>query len=263
MPRREAILAAAGTTAASSGGSTVQPIFSDGFANLNKWESLQWSTAGTVRNTAGTSYTANNEYPCTVVAIDGRANVLRFELRDGDSPFGGTERTEIGDPFTNTSGDMTAFIGDERWICWDMKFDSTWPIPPSSSGWNLIWQWHQSSSSVGSPACVIEMSDDDKLYITNNDASGYVWTPIMTCVRNTWQRWIVHVKFSDNPAVGFVEVFVDGVTKVAKEFRRTLVVGDTSCYFKMGTYRDSVNTATAISYRDNFAIYNAKPPELP
>lgn len=230
-------------------------VFQDGFAagNFAKWNSLQWSTSGTVRNTAGTAYSGTGEYPAQVVAIDGRTDVARFELRDGDSPFGGTERSEIGEPFTITPGDVECHPGDERWIGWDMKFHSTYPTPDAASGWNLVWQWHNGSAD-GSPAFVLDMDTDDIIYLANNDASGYQRTAVQAMVRDTWQRWVVHVKFSDNPAIGYADVWVDGVLKINHEMRRTMVVGDDLCYFKCGTYRDPVNSVTAISYYDNLKI---------
>lgn len=248
--RRPRLLPAAPTEAR---GTTT--VFSDGFAagNFNKWNSLQWSTSGVVRNTTGSAYSGTGEYSCQVVAIDGRTDVARFELRDGDSPFLGTERTEIGEPFTTTPGDVQAPAGSERWIAWDMKFASDYPVPAGSSNWNLIWQWHNDSSS-GSPAFVLDIDTDDVIYLANNDASGYQRTAVQSVVRNTWQRWVIHVIFSDSLAVGRGSVWVDGVLKINDEARKTLVTGDTTCYFKCGTYRDPVNTATAISYYDNILI---------
>lgn len=223
-----------------------------GTGNFNKWNSLQWSTSGVVRNTTGSAYSGTGEYSCELVAIDGRTNVARFELRDGDIPFAGTERSEIGEPTPTVS--MESFVGAERWMAWDMKFHSTWPVPHPSSSWTLIWQWHPQSSSLGSPALCMDIDTDDVIYLSNNDASGYQKTAVQAVQRNVWQRWIVHAVFSDNLAVGYADVWVDGVKKINHEARRTMVVGDTSSYHKTGIYRDPVNTATAILYIDNIKM---------
>lgn len=230
------------------------PFFSDSFStgNFSKWNSLQWNAGGTIRNGAGTAYSGTGEYPCQVVAIDGRTSVARFELRDGDIPFSDTERTEIGEPFTSTLADVEVHQGDERWFGWDMKFHSTWPVPHASSIWFVVWQWHI-STAVGASAVCLDIDSDDVIYFANNNETGYQRTAVQSVVRDQWQRWVCHIKFSDNPAVGYVEVWVDGVAKIPKEFRRTMAVGDTSSYHKLGVYRDAVNTATAIVYFDNLS----------
>lgn len=238
---------------------TVEPqggtsLFTDDFAtgNFSKWGFLEWNTGGTIRQTAGTSYSGTGEYSAQIVSIDGRANVARFELRDGDIPFGSSERAEISRPIPALSVD--AVPGDARWIAWDMKFHASWPVPHPSSNWMLFWQWHQATGTA-SPALTLDIDTDDVVYLANNDSSGgFQRTAVQAMVRDTWQRWVVHARFSEDPAVGYAEVWVDGVQKISHEFRRTLVPGDTSCYLKTGLYRDAVNTATAIHYIDNYKI---------
>jgi hypothetical protein len=259
MPRRPALAAAAGRRAAGDGGSDsgVVPLFSDTFPNFNHWNSIQWSTSGVVTNTSGDEYAGTGDYSCELVAIDGRTNVVRFELRDGDTPFGtGNERAEIGEPFASTHADLQVVEGDERWICWDMKFHSTWP---TATSWCLVWQWHH-SGSTGSPPLTVTMGTNDNIYLRNDNED--LLTLVQPTNRNVWERWIVHAVFSANPAVGFIECWVDGVQKVAPKFQRTMVIGDAGNYFKTGVYRDSVNTGTAIRYFDNFSIWDVLPPEL-
>jgi hypothetical protein len=227
------------------------PIFADDFStgNFAKWDSCQWRN----RNDDCKAYNGTSDYMASVVAIDGRPHVARFEVRNGDvPPFGGGERAEIAEP-----PGMEVVRGDERWITWDMKFDQTWPTPVS---WCLVSQWHHNSSS-GSPPLTLTMDEGDNIVVRNDNED--LRTTVQPVQRNAWQRWVVHTKFSDDPTVGFVEVWVDGVQKMPKQFRRTMVPGDTGNYFKMGVYRDAAHTATMINYFDNFAIWNAKPPELP
>lgn len=231
-------------------GSTV--LFQDGFTSaFTSWASCQWKAgAAPIRNDNCLSYNGTSEYSATVVdGGPGHPDVARFELRDGDSPFLGTERTEIGEP----RGSTEVTTGDERWIGWDMKFDSTWPVPVASSGWCVPWQWHHNSSS-GSPPFLFDIDTDDVIYLANNDASGYQRTALAPVTRNVWQRWVVHVLFHEDNTIGYAEVWLDGVKVLPKEFRRTMVVGDTGNYHKVGIYRDPVNSATAISYYDNIII---------
>lgn len=242
---RRALLAAAGRQREPMGSTLV---FADGFesGDFTMWQSCQW----TGRNDDCQSYNGTADYSAAVVdAGPGHPHAARFELRDGDSPFLGTERTEIGEP----SGATTVGAGDERWISWDMMFDDTWPVPHASSGWTVPWQWHHNSDE-GSPAFLLDIDTDDVIYVANNDASGYQRTAISPVVRGVWQHWVLHVVFSDDIEVGYCEGWIDGELVFPKEFRRTMVVGDTGNYFKCGVYRDPVNTATAIIYHDNIRI---------
>lgn len=230
-------------------------LFEDSFAagNFFKWGQLQWSTSGVVRNGNGADYSGTGEYPCQVVnAGAGHETAARFEIRDGDMPFGGTERTEIAEPGPDQAN-LYPTEGTEFWIEFDLKFDSAWPVPVATSGWCVIWQWHDLTIG-GSPPLCLDIDSDDVIYLANNDASGYQRTAVQAVQRNVWQHWKIHAKFSSNPAIGFAEVIVDDVVKVAQESRRTIIPGDTGNYFKMGIYRDPDNTATGILYYDNFVI---------
>jgi hypothetical protein len=231
-------------------GNTV--LFQDDFASgaFTNWGSCQWKAgAAAVRNDDCSTYNGTSEYSATV-ASDGGAHphAARFEVRDGDSPFLGTERSEIGEPH----GAASVVPGDTRWVGWDMKFDSTWPVPVASSGWCAIWQWHP-NSSTGSPPICLDIDGDDVIYLANDDGSGYQRTAVQSVQRNVWQRWVIKTYFTDQ-TTGYASVWVDGVNVLPQHSRRTLVVGDTGAYFKAGVYRDPVNTATAIRWLDNIII---------
>jgi hypothetical protein len=143
--------------------------------------------------------------------------------------------------------------GDERWISFDLKFDSRWPVPHVDSGWFIFFQWH-GSGSTSSPPLALDIDTDGVIYLVNNDSSGYQRTAVQSVVRNQWQRWVIHAKFSDDEAVGFAEVTVDGAPVLPRTSMATMIPGEPSNYLKIGIYRDPVNTATAILYYDNVSI---------
>lgn len=231
-------------------GSTV--VFQDDFSSgaFTNWASCQWKAgAAAARNDDCLSYNGTSEYSATVTSDGGvHTQAARFEVRDGDVPFSTTERAEIGEP----RGSTTVTTGDIRWIGWDMKFDATWPAPHASSGWCLIWQWHH-NSDLGSPPLCLDIDTDDVIYLANNDASGYLRTPVQAVQRGVWQRWVIKALFTEQ-TTGYASVWVDGVNVLPQHSRRTMVVGDTGNYFKNGIYRDPVNTATAIRWIDNLII---------
>lgn len=231
-------------------GSTV--VFQDSFASgaFTNWGLCQWNAGGSIRNDNCQTYNGTSDYSATVVSDGARPHVARFELRDGDIPFSGTERAEIAEP---GAGITDVVAGDERWIAWDMKFDASFPTPVASSGWCVVWQWHGAAAGSSPPLC-LDVDTDDVIYLANNDATGFQRTALTSVTRGAWQRWVVHTVFSDNVAVGYAEVWIDGSSVLSKEFRRTMVVADSGNYLKCGIYRDPVNSATAVLSYDNVLI---------
>jgi hypothetical protein len=237
------------TSTSSPIGSAMTNSFETG--NFKGWNSCQWNAGGSIRNDNCQTYSGTGEYSATVVNESAEhPQSARFELRNGDIPFGGTERAEIARP----GGSAASVVeGDERWISFDLKFDSRWPVAHVDSGWFIFFQWH-GSGSTSSPPLALDIDTDDVIYLANNDSSGYHRTAVQSVVRNRWQRWVIHAKFSDDDAVGFAEVTVDGAPVLPRTSMATMIPGESSNYLKVGIYRDPVNTATAILYYDNFSI---------
>jgi hypothetical protein len=219
--------------------------------NFKGWDSCQWNAGGSIRDDNCQTYSGTGEYSATVVKESAEhPQSARFELRNGDIPFGRGERAEIARP----EGSFSDVVeGDERWISFDLKFDSTWPVPRVDSGYFIFFQWH-GSGSTSSPPLALDIDTNDVIYLANNDSSGYHRTAVQSVVRNQWQRWVIHAKFSDDDAVGFAEVTIDGAPVLPRTRMATMIPGESSNYLKIGIYRDPVNTATAILYYDNVSI---------
>lgn len=245
--RRAALLAAAG------GGLDTEPagpnpVFRTSFepGNFTEFQSCQWLN----RNDGCQSYDGSSDYSATVVELGDRPDVARFEVRNGDiPPFGGGERAEIADP----SGTLIN-VGDEIWYGLDVMFPADFPTPASGSGWHIIFQWHSSTQGVGGPPLTLDVANDGRLYLANeNEAPAWQWTEIGPIVRGEWVRYVIHVMASPDPAVGFGEVWQDGELVLPRHSRRTMM--DTAHhYLKMGVYRDPANTATSVVYFDNFRV---------
>jgi hypothetical protein len=225
-------------------------MFTETFASgaFTSWNSCQW----TGRNDGCQTYNGSADYSATVVAVDGRPHVARFEVRDGDiPPFGGGERAEIAAPGPDGGASLLTRPGDERWFAFDMKLDSTFP---TLSGWGgLVWQMHSNAAGKSPPLC-LNIDASGNLALANNDSSGYLWTDLGPAVKGSWRRYVIHAKFSDDEAVGFREMWIDGARVVDLTFCRTMIPGDAHNYMKLGHYRDDTSTSTAIVYYDNIAI---------
>ena len=229
-------------------GATV--LFEESFASgaFTNWNSCQW----TGRNDDCQLYDGVADYSAAVVAIDGRPDVARFELRDGEAPpFGGDERTEISGPGPNGGADLITEPGDERWFAFDMKLDASFPTPAGGGG--LVWQLHPNAPDTSPPLC-LNIDASGNLAISNNDVSGYLWTDLGPAVKGTWRRYVIHALFSDDDTVGFREMWIDGVQVEPKTFCKTMIPGDIYNYMKIGHYRDALSTSTAILYFDNLKI---------
>jgi hypothetical protein len=242
-----------GLTVATSG--MVEPAgpvaaFSTSFegGNFTEFNSCQW----TGRNDDCQTYNGTSDYSATVVAVDSRPHVARFEVRDGDvPPFGGGERSEIAGPGPNGGADLITTPGTEFWFAFDMKIDAAFPNP---AGWGgLLWQLH--ANAVGSsPPLALNIDSSGNLAIANNDSSGYLWSDLGSAVKGSWRRYVIHAKFSDDEAVGFREMWIDGVRVEPLTMCKTMIPGDTYNYLKLGHYRDDTSTGTAIAFFDNLRI---------
>jgi hypothetical protein len=187
----------------------------------------------------------------------------RFELHDGDNPgfSPGTERDEILVD-ERAGGDE----GDEGWYQWSTQFGTPFPLDHATQGWGLVAQWHDQSN--GSPPVGWYTDNTDGkwgLAINRQSSPGVfinnptIWeTPL---AQGTWQDIKMHIKWSANDTVGFVELWHNGSrvnftgAPCAGQTRctiRTLVPGGGGTYFKQGIYRQSAVNGTAVVYHDGF-----------
>lgn len=175
---------------------------------------------------------------------DGHETAARFTVADGDiPPFGGGERCEVR---AGEAADVTE--GAERWYRFDLKFASDYPA--TTGDWHIVMQWH---AGIGSPPLCLEVNPDDTLRIQSN-AAGQLWSlPIGDIARGVWVDYVLHVKFSNDPEVGFVEVWRAGTKVIDKTFKPTM--SSAGNYLKMGIYRDPAETTTAVVHQDGLVVY--------
>jgi hypothetical protein len=62
----------------------------------------------------------------------------------------------------------------------------------------------------------------------------------------------MNVKFSNDPAIGFIRVWVNNVEVMPKTFRRTMI--DSSNYVKCGIYRSGDHTSTQVLMYGNLKV---------
>ena len=225
--------------------------------NFAKWTSVQnHSYEG-----SASGYDPESGYYQTIVSTGAdHTTALRTEVRDGDTAVGSHERAELSS-FGKSWNDQQ---NDERWYEFDVKFGDPTFSPTWSGGsndWLIFFQWHQ-VNDPGAPALAMSVHNDGKVYLEREPDSDFEFIgPLWTITSNTWYHVVVHVKWSPNSAVGFIECHVDGVEVYAKTSKKTQYSADTQDYYvKLGTYRRSSVTGTTVVFHDNLRI--SGPPEV-
>ena len=74
---------------------------------------------------------------------------------------------------------------------------------------------------------------------------------LLPLATDRWMDFVLHVKWSSDPAVGYVELWQDRIRRIPKMSLATLYPGGDSVYFKHGFYRAS-SPFTNVVYNDEF-----------
>ncbi len=170
----------------------------------------------------------------------------RFETHQGDGPFCCGDRAEL------SVGDKPETEGQERWYEWNMLLETGFPW--QGTDFQTLGDFH--SSANGEPPLGIQLNGN-QIHLSQVTRSAgqehgiinQLWsaTPLV----NHWYTFRLHVKWSSNASVGFVQAWVDNAEVVKPVHVQTLVPGTTG-YWKMGYYRSSsVGPVGAVVY-DNF-----------
>jgi len=169
----------------------------------------------------------------------------RFEVRPGDVVSGGN-RAEV-----RTWSQKRFHEGDDLWFGWSTLFDENFP---SEDRWALIMQLK--NDGTGSPPIEMAVQDGEvTLKMSTKREGGYSWfsgasVPID---RGKWHDFVMHVRFSEDPSQGFVELWHNGELIQEKRFAATLRPGLFS-YLKLGYYRSAGHTTPGVVWHDSIGI---------
>jgi hypothetical protein len=180
-------------------------------------------------------------------AYEGRSNA-RFEVRPGDvEPDTGSQRAEVSGPTYHEGQDLyvrTAFR-----------------VPAANSfhgNWQLIQQFHEDNWG-GSPGTAVFLTPDRHFEIGHGDSSQIDWrSPKIK--DNHWYELVYRVKFSRDPKVGFVEVWLDGHHQKLTNghYRRYgFTMQQPHSYLKTGIYRSSTSTGISLMEDDSTIVVEA------
>lgn len=209
--------------------------------NFSQWPLCQTHAYNGACSGMPADYSLGIEHP----GFQGNS-AARFEVRDGDMPFCCGERAQLVAPANETEG-------QDLWYSWDVKVDTTFPTSPS---WQVLMQWH--SNVDGSPPLNF-VAEGNNLVLETRPRPGTpytgitnVWTTPLD--KGNWHAYQIHVKWSSNASVGFVELWKDGVrqtfTTTPSENSNGVCAGTQTCHIRNIYPGDSGNRPMVTYYRD-------------
>jgi hypothetical protein len=175
----------------------------------------------------------------------GSDHAARFEVRDGDvEPDTGSERSEVSGPTVDEGQDL--------------YFRDSFRVPGGSSigtSWLIINQLHEHDWG-GSPGIAVFLGDGPELRIGAGDGSP-TFVDDVPIDFDRWHDLVYRVNLSQDPDVGFIEVWLDG-NRLELDNGQTRIYGQTlqadSAYLKAGIYRGRSSTGTTVIEHDNLTI---------
>ncbi len=184
----------------------------------------------------------------------------RIELRDGDDSWG--ERCELGQGNPGRSGFPTHHEGQERWISYQVRLPDAYPV--ETNDWNNIFQLK--GAGYGGPP--VNMAVEDGQFILKNSplnsstcCERELWSG--GALRNRWVRFTLHVKFSPDPGVGFLELYgdLDGTgqkllmpKKHIWTMRRDSSGRAIPSHSRIGLYRNARISGNAHAFFDGYTV---------
>lgn len=198
-----------------------------------------------------------SQYDSTQMMNADRLQVVQSPVRDGRYAL----RAEVrqGDDPINASGNRNELVkhdgageGTEFYYGWSTMWPKDYPLTPT---WQVFMQWHHSGNNGAPPVrFVLGCSAGDcgqplpDTYFLIVDGKT-VWQKKGVKL-GEWTDYVLHIKWSANASVGFVELWVDGQLVLPKTYRRTMYSSGDTNYLKMGLYRDEATQPTAVMYHD-------------
>jgi hypothetical protein len=169
----------------------------------------------------------------------------RFEVQSGDvEPETSSQRSEVSGPTFDEGQDL--YIRDAIRIPASNSYD----VP-----WQIIQQLHEEDWG-GSPGIAVLLDDQRTLTLGSGDSSRTFWqsAPLQS---DRWYDLVYRVNLSQDPSLGFVEVWLDGVQQgldngQTRIYDTTIQAAQT--YLKAGIYRSRSSSGTSIVEHDAIVV---------
>lgn len=172
----------------------------------------------------------------------------RFQLNDGDTIFG-TERVTLSQQCAGRYEQN----GEEKYYGWSVYLPADYP---ANTNWSLVVQWK--GIHTGSPPISLNLRNDRWMLNyrpTVNSSELHKWDAPAT--KGRWENFVLHVKWSADPSIGFIEFWHNGQLVVQKFYTSTMHTNGTTPvnnFVAMGLYRDASISTNVILYHDGMVV---------
>jgi hypothetical protein len=178
-------------------------------------------------------------------AFQGHGLAARLEVKFGDV-YGGysDSRTLITPP-----NQMWEDEGNERWYRWQAMWPDDWVgdypkwdelTDGARSTAGSILEWHHSTGGLeAGPAPLYIGANNTDIWICFVDFTTRACTTLdlTKLLRNHWHDFVMHAKWSSDPNVGFIEMWIDGVNVLPMRMGPNKFPGMQN-YLTVGLYRN-------------------------
>lgn len=174
------------------------------------------------------------------------AYALRVQVEQGDKPIQASgnrnELVYVGPEYAPEVAE-----GTEHVYAWSTLFDESFP---SEKTWQVFTQWHHTGLSGSPPVELYVLGEEMRMRVGGGLAKD-VWSAPLQ--RGVWNDFVLHVKWSADPSVGFVALYHDGQPVVPRTHMATLYPGE-GVYLKQGLYRSDTIRAPGVVFHDGFTV---------
>lgn len=161
----------------------------------------------------------------------------RVELAPGDVAPGGLTRNEL-----EYSPDPDTFEGSERYYAIALRAGEE----PFANDWHSLWYWE--GNPVFSPVMSLNATGAQFQFRTILGTDQELWTAPFT--PGQWHEFVLHVLWSADPAVGFVELYYDGEVVVPVTGAQTMHGPQVPNFMHAGMLRSENIGVTEVLYID-------------
>jgi Polysaccharide lyase len=170
----------------------------------------------------------------------------RFEVRAGDvEPDTGHQRSEIGGPEFRQGKDL--YIRDAIRVASGETF---------SGPWQIVQQLHEEAGWHGSPGVAVFLTASPSLRIGRGDGDRTYWRS-GELRNNRWYDLVYRVRLSQNPRVGFIQVWLNGVRQTLENGKARMsgqTIQTRVTELRVGIYRSRYSSGTSIVHHDDIVV---------
>jgi len=222
-------------------------------------------------------------------AFEGR-NALRLEVKYGDVFRNYSDSRSLLSP----PPQMWEDEGNERWYRWQAMWPAGWVgsypkwdelgTPASRSKAGSLVEWHHDANgAVETGSAPLYIGAGDKFInvclVDQATSACRESIDLVELQRGHWHDFVMHAKWSSDPSVGYLEIWIDGVNVLPKHMAsnkypgmrnylevglyRNLRIGDPNLLYPDGTHVYGTDGTPAVAYLDGFIAGKTQASVLP